>query len=89
VLARPGVSAVIVGARNRSHLESNLKIASVRLSADDLAAISAVLARSRDLEGDVYALERDKTGRHGSIMKYNLNSEGKGTAPRETAQQDQ
>ena len=80
-----GVSAVIVGARNRAHLASNLRIASLRLSAEDHAAIDAVLARSHQLEGDIYALERDATGRHGSIMKYNLNSEGKTTAPRETA----
>lgn len=87
VLARPGVAAVIVGARNRSHLPSNLKIASLRLSAEDRAEIDAILVRSRDLPGDVYALERDATGRHGSIMKYNLNSEGKGNAPRGAAQQ--
>lgn len=85
VLARPGVSAVIVGARNAAHLASNLRIASLRLTSEDTAAIDAVLARSHPLEGDVYALERDTTGRHGSIMKYNLNSEGKSTAPRETA----
>jgi hypothetical protein len=24
-------------------------------------------------QGDTYALERDRTGRHGRIMKYNLN----------------
>ena len=89
VLARPGVSAVIVGARNRAHLASNLRIASLELAPQDLQAISAVLARSNAIEGDVYALERDTTGRHGSIMKYNLNSEGKTTAPRETAQQNQ
>ena len=77
VLARPGVSAVIVGARNRAHLGANLRIASLTLGADDLAAIEAVLRRSQDLPGDVYALERDTAGRHGSIMKYNLNSEGK------------
>ena len=85
VLARPGVSAVIVGARNRSHLASNLRIASLPLGADDMAMIDAVLARSHQLEGDVYTLERDTTGRHGSIMKYNLNDEGKGKAPLETA----
>ena len=89
VLARPGVSAVIVGARNRAHLASNLRIASLELAPQDLQAISAVLARSNAIQGDVYALERDTTGRHGSIMKYNLNSEGKTTAPRETAQQNQ
>ena len=85
VLARPGVSAVIVGARNRAHLASNLRISSITLGKDDLASIDAVLARSQALEGDVYALERDTAGRHGSIMKYNLNSEGKASAPRETA----
>ena len=85
VLARPGVSAVIVGARNRAHLASNLKVGSIALSAEDISAIEAVLRQSRELAGDVYALERDTTGRHGSIMKYNLNSEGKATAPRETA----
>lgn len=85
VLARPGVSAVIIGARNRAHLASNLRIASLALTSEDHAAIDAVLAKSHPLAGDVYALERDTTGRHGSIMKYNLNSEGKPTAPRETA----
>jgi len=81
MLARPGVAAVIVGARNRTHLASNLRIASLTLTAEDHAAIDAVLIRSRPLDGDVYALERDTTGRHGSIMKYNLNSEGKPSAP--------
>jgi aryl-alcohol dehydrogenase-like predicted oxidoreductase len=77
VLTRPGVSAVIVGARNRTHLAANLKISSIKLAADDHHAIKAVLARSKQLPGDIYALERDVTGRHGSVMKYNLNSEGK------------
>ncbi len=77
VLARPGVSAVIVGARNRSHLAANLKIAEVRLEQQDHDAIEAVLAKSNQLAGDLYALERDVTGRHGSIMKYNLNSKAK------------
>lgn len=75
ILARPGVAAVIIGARNRSHLASNLKISDVRLDAEDHLAIEAVLAKSTPLSGDVYALERD-VSRHGAIMKYNLNSEG-------------
>ena len=77
ILARPGVSAVIVGARNRSHLAANLKITDVRLNAGDHRAIEAVLANSQQLAGDIYTLERDVAGRHGSVMKYNLNSEGK------------
>lgn len=77
ILARPGVSAVIVGARNRSHLAANLRISNIRLTADDHRLIAEAVAKSRPLAGDIYALERDVTGRHGAIMKYNLNSEGK------------
>ncbi|MEP9399212.1 aldo/keto reductase [Mesorhizobium sp. KR2-14] len=73
MLKRPGVAAVIVGARNRSHLPSNLAISDLALTADDHAQIDSVLAQANELDGDVYTLERDRHGRHGSIMKYNLN----------------
>jgi aryl-alcohol dehydrogenase-like predicted oxidoreductase len=73
MLRRPGVAAVIVGARNRDHLTANLAISDTQLSDQDLSAIEAVMAEAKELEGDVYTLERDRTGRHGSIMKYNLN----------------
>ena len=75
VLARRGVSAVIVGARNRTHLDANLRITEITLTPDDLRAIDQVLSQARPLADDVYELERDVTG-HGAIMKYNLNSEG-------------
>jgi aryl-alcohol dehydrogenase-like predicted oxidoreductase len=74
VLDRAGVAAVIVGARNRSHLARNLAIGALRLTDEDRAAIDAVIAKRQGPEGDVYTLERDRTGRHGSIMKYNLNA---------------
>lgn len=74
MLTRPGVAAVIVGARNRSHLARNLAIGAITLSATDRAEIDAVLAQSHLLEGDTYTLERDRNGRHGQIIKYNLNS---------------
>lgn len=73
MLRRPGVAAVIVGARNRDHLASNLAISDIALSIEDLSQIEAVMAEAKELEGDVYTLERDRNGRHGSIMKYNLN----------------
>jgi aryl-alcohol dehydrogenase-like predicted oxidoreductase len=73
MLERPQVAAVIVGARNRAHLASNVAITGVKLDAADHAAIDKVLAEARDLDGDVYTLERDRTSRHGAIMKYNLN----------------
>jgi aryl-alcohol dehydrogenase-like predicted oxidoreductase len=73
VLARAGVAAVIVGARTRDHLAANVAIGTLVLDAEDLARIDAVLADAHDLAGDVYALERDRTSRHGAVMKYNLN----------------
>lgn len=73
VLDRPQVSAVIVGARNSSHLAGNLAIMSLRLTPSDHAEIGEVLVRGLRLAGDVFDLERDRTGRHGAIMKYDLN----------------
>lgn len=73
MLSRAGVAGVIVGARNRAHLKSNLAISDLRLTAEDHARIDAILARARPVPGDVFALERDRTGPHGAIMKYNLN----------------
>jgi aryl-alcohol dehydrogenase-like predicted oxidoreductase len=74
VLDRQGVAAVIVGARTREHLAANVAICKVALDAADNAAIAGVLGRRKGPAGEVYALERDRTSRHGSIMKYNLNA---------------
>jgi aryl-alcohol dehydrogenase-like predicted oxidoreductase len=73
VLDRPGVAAVIVGSRYAHHLDSALGMFKVTLDADDRATIDAVLARRQGPRGDTYALERDRDGPHGRIMKYNLN----------------
>ncbi|MDQ0315388.1 aldo/keto reductase [Amorphus orientalis] len=73
VLDRPQVAALIVGARNRAHLDANLAISRITLSDDDRAAIAAVVPEGCGPEGDVYSVERDRDGRHGAIMKYNLN----------------
>jgi aryl-alcohol dehydrogenase-like predicted oxidoreductase len=82
LLDRPQVAAVIVGATNTTHLRSHTQVASLRLDTDDLAAIAAVTGRRRGPEGDVYLLERDRSGRHGQIMKYELNAVPAG--PRKT-----
>ncbi len=74
ILDRPQVAAIIVGATNSKHLAAHSRLAAVRLDADDLDAIEAVTLQSTGLPGDVYALERDRTGRHGRIMKYELNA---------------
>ena len=73
VLDRPQVAALIVGARNRSHIAANLAIASIDLTDADRAALASVVPEDCGPEGDVYAVERDRHGRHGAIMKYNLN----------------
>ena len=73
ILDRPRVGAVIVGARNRSHLAANLEIMELQLTPADLKEIKSVIAQRCGPEGDTFALERDRNGRHGSIMKYNLN----------------
>jgi len=75
VLERPQVAGVIVGARNRSHLAANLRIGALQLTDRDKAEMAAVLERRAGPTGDVFALERDRTGRHGAIMKYNLNAQ--------------
>jgi aryl-alcohol dehydrogenase-like predicted oxidoreductase len=74
ILDRPAVAAAIVGATSTAHLPAHAQIGTLRLDGEDLAAIAAVTDRRRGPSGDVYALERDRTGRHGRIMKYELNS---------------
>jgi aryl-alcohol dehydrogenase-like predicted oxidoreductase len=73
MLQRDAVSAVIVGATNASHLDANARIGAAELDSADLAAIDTVTCRHLGPEGDVFTLERDRHGRHGRIMKYDLN----------------
>jgi aryl-alcohol dehydrogenase-like predicted oxidoreductase len=71
----PGVAAVIVGATSRMHLAANVAAGALKLTDSDRAETEAVATKRRGPEGDVYELERDRAGRHGSIMKYNLSAE--------------
>jgi aryl-alcohol dehydrogenase-like predicted oxidoreductase len=73
VLDQPGVAAAIVGARYADHLGDTLAVFGLQLDAQDHALLAPLLAAHPGPEGDTYTLERDKTGRHGRIMKYNLN----------------
>ncbi len=74
VLDRAQVAGVIVGATSARHLAATLQAATLRLDAEDRAAVDAVLARSCGPSGEVYALEREKGGRHARIMKVELNT---------------
>lgn len=79
VLDRPAVGAVIVGARGASHLPRNRGVLDLRLDAEDLALIEGVTDRGQGPRGDIYALEREKGGRHAAIMKYDLNEKTAGS----------
>ncbi|MBL8327059.1 MAG: aldo/keto reductase [Rubrivivax sp.] len=73
VLQREGVAAAIVGARYARHLPQTLSVFGFALDAEDDALLAPILAAHPGPGGDAYTLERDRTGRHGRIMKYNLN----------------
>jgi aryl-alcohol dehydrogenase-like predicted oxidoreductase len=74
VLDQPGVAGVIVGARDASHLGETLAAASLWLSPQERGELDGFLADFGTPAGDVYELERDREGRHGRIMRYNLNT---------------
>lgn len=74
VLDQPQVAGAIVGARYARHLPKTLEVFRFALDAADRADIAAVLAQAQGPGGPVYGLEGDRSGRHGRIMKYNLNS---------------
>jgi aryl-alcohol dehydrogenase-like predicted oxidoreductase len=74
VLDQPQVAAAIVGARYKRHLPKTLRVFDLALDNDDRANIDAVIESAKGPDGPVYGLERDRNGRHGQIMKYNLNT---------------
>lgn len=75
ILQKPMVAGIIVGARNRNHLKSLQRLDRFKLDNDDLHKINTIVAQGRGPKGPFYELERDKNGKHGSIMKYNLNED--------------
>ena len=74
MLDDPDASALIIGARYARHLPRLTWALEIALTDTDRAQIAAAMAHAPGPEGDVYALERDATGPHGRIMKYNLNA---------------
>lgn len=75
VLEQPRVAAVIIGARDTKHIDRYAELFRFRLDERDRRAIDAIRADMAVPPGDVFDLERDQLGRHGRIMKYNLNAE--------------
>lgn len=74
VLQQPQVAAAIVGARYARHLPKTLEVFRFELDETDLGRMDALLAEAPGPQGPVFGLERDRSGRHGRIMKYNLNT---------------
>ena len=74
VLDEPAVAAAIVGARHAAHLPQTLAALSLVLTDEERAVLRTAVAHATGPSGDVYTLEREKGGRHASIMRYNLNT---------------
>lgn len=80
LLAQPGVTSVIVGARSRnSHrpgaqLATTARALALSLSRDALREVDAACSRLTPIPGVIYEREREKSGPHAAIMRYNLNS---------------
>jgi aryl-alcohol dehydrogenase-like predicted oxidoreductase len=74
MLDRDQVAAAIVGAVNTSHLVSHAQIGKLRLNLGELSMIASVTDRRHGPMGDIYELERDRSGAHGRVMKYELNA---------------
>jgi aryl-alcohol dehydrogenase-like predicted oxidoreductase len=72
-LQKPMVAGVIIGARNSRHLKGLQQLERFSLDEGDLQNIAQVINLSQGPKGRFYELERDKKGKHGAIMKYNLN----------------
>jgi aryl-alcohol dehydrogenase-like predicted oxidoreductase len=72
ILDKSQVKGVIIGARNTNHLKNILSVNTVELDDTDTSAIRQIILKAEGPAGSVFELERDKDGKHGSIMKYTL-----------------
>lgn len=73
ILQKDAVAAIIVGARNNKHIKKLQNLSSFNLEEGDILLIDEIIKSANGPSGPFYELERDKTGKHGAIMKYNLN----------------
>jgi aryl-alcohol dehydrogenase-like predicted oxidoreductase len=58
VLQQPGVAAAIVGVRNSTHIEENIRVFAFELDDEDLRRIAVVLAKEIPPKGDIWFRER-------------------------------
>jgi aryl-alcohol dehydrogenase-like predicted oxidoreductase len=74
-LSRPGVSSVIVGASSAARIIDAARACTLKLQPEQLGRIRMLAATAPGPAGPVFGLERDRTGPHGRIMKYNLDTD--------------
>ena len=75
-LAQDGVRACVVGIRSTRHVERLVALrAAPELPRAVIERLERARGRSPEVPGEVYALERDRDGPHGRIMRYGLNEE--------------
>ena len=75
ILQKDLVASAIIGARNLNHLQKLQQLSRFNLEEGDIAMIQSIIDQAAGPNGPFYELERDKTGKHGRIMKYNLNED--------------
>lgn len=75
VLDQPGVAAAVVGFSSVERMRANRAALALRLTGDDRARIRRITDDAPGPTGDVFALERDRSGPHGRIMRYDLNAD--------------
>ena len=73
ILQKDLVGGAIIGARNSNHLKKLQQIINFNLDETDQQLLQTLIAKAKGPNGPFYELERDKNGKHGRIMKYNLN----------------
>lgn len=75
ILQKEHVGGIIIGARNRQHLDKLKQIDSFTLNDTEIKSLKDFVKLANGPLGPVYDLERDKNGPHGAIMRYNLNGQ--------------
>jgi len=74
VLQTAGVQSVILGPRNASHAAELDQLSQLELNGSDYQLLRELVSDAGiSAKGDIYSYERDRAGRHGRIMKYDLN----------------
>ena len=61
------------------HVRSTIASSALKLTAQDISEIESVLVKATGPSGSIYELEREVSGPHGRIMKYNLNQINQGS----------